>query len=267
MSTKKKRSTEPIGKTQRGAAGPRLRRSQDGMPPGLSRKPPARLSVERIVETALDLADRQGSQALSMRKLASALGVEAMSLYHHVNSRESLLDLMVDRVFAELTENGDAPVRPADRKKNRPFREWKGWMKETSAQMRSVLLNHPWSVGLLDSRRNPGPATLSYQNARLGRLRDAGFSLDMAAHAVAVQDSFIYGFVLQELALPFENEEDLEELVEDIQTSMPAGQYPHLEEMMQELVSRKDYSFYREFEFGLSLLIEGLEAKLGREKG
>ncbi|MCB1169512.1 MAG: TetR/AcrR family transcriptional regulator C-terminal domain-containing protein [Leptospiraceae bacterium] len=207
----------------------------------------------------MELADRKGIEALSMRKLASALGVEAMSLYHHVSSRESLLDLMVDCVFAELSEQGfQAPARPE---------HWKAWMMDASGRMRTVLRNHPWSVGLLDSRRNPGPATLSYQNERLGRLREAGFSVDMAAHAVAVQDSFVYGFVLQELALPFENGTDLGELVEEIRTTMPDGQYPHLEEMMHDLVGQEGYSFSREFEFGLNLMIDGLEAKLAREKG
>ncbi|MCB1172537.1 MAG: TetR/AcrR family transcriptional regulator C-terminal domain-containing protein [Leptospiraceae bacterium] len=195
----------------------------------------------------MQLADQQGIGALSMRKLAAALGVEAMSLYHHVKSRENLLDQMVDRVFAALSEQSDNKSG-----------EWQPWIMEAATHMRSVLRKHPWSVGLLDSRRNPGSATLGYQNARLGRLREAGFSLSMAAHAVAVLDSFVYGFVLQEIALPFENGTDLETLVQDIESSMPAGEYPYLVEMMQHLVLQQDYSFAREFAFGLNVLITGL---------
>ncbi|MCB1305011.1 MAG: TetR/AcrR family transcriptional regulator C-terminal domain-containing protein [Leptospiraceae bacterium] len=214
-----------------------------------------RITPESIVSAAVEMADRDGMESLSMRKLAARIGVEAMSLYHHVASREALLDGMVDRVFRELAlpDIGETS-------------SWKAWLIQLSGRMRSILLQHPWAVGLLDSRRNPGPATLQYQDSRLGRLRKAGFSVAMAAHAVAIQDSYVYGFVMQELALPFENGADLGELVDDIRSSMEEGKFPHLEEMMEKLVLQKGYSFSSEFEFGLQLLVEGLATRLKSDK-
>ncbi|MBU44253.1 MAG: TetR family transcriptional regulator [Spirochaetaceae bacterium] len=213
-----------------------------------TRKSPT-LSVEFIVATAIGLADRGGIHALSMRNLATELRVEAMSLYHHIPSRERLLDLMVDEVFGELgTPATDAQI------------SWQEWLSVQSNRMRKVLLDHPWAVGLLDSRKNPGPATLQYQNHRLGRLRQAGFSMDLAAHTVAIQDSFVYGFVVQELALPFEGAVDIEQL-QGFQDAMQAGDYPYLSEMVASVVSQRGYSFAREFEYGLKLIIEGLEMR------
>ncbi len=209
------------------------------------------LSPVNIVSTAVQIADCDGIEALSMRKLAARLGVEAMSLYHHISSREILLDRMVDEVFEEMT------ISDSGEEKN-----WKEWMVRLSETMRKVLLRHPWAAGLLDSRRNPGAATLRYQNSRLGYLRRSGFSPEMAAHAVAVQDSFVYGFVLQELSLPFRSESDLARLVSEVQQSMPEGEYPYLEEMISGIVMKEGYSFSNEFAFGLGLLIEGLERKL-----
>lgn len=211
------------------------------------------LTVAQIINTGIRLADSGGIESLSMRKLAAELNVEAMSLYHHIPSRESLLDGMVDQVFEELSAT--------ESKKSIP---WQKWILEQAAHMRRILLKHPWSVALLDSRRNPGTATLTYQNHRLGRLREAGFSMDLAAHAVALQDSFVYGFVIQELALPFDGEVDLEQL-RGFQEAMEAGQYPHLAEMVETVVSRKGYSFAREFEYGLNLLIEGLEMRFNAQ--
>lgn len=209
-----------------------------------------RLSRERIIEAALNQADRDGIQALSMRKLAGSLGVEAMSLYHHVSSREALLDLLVDRVFEELS-------LPETKKKQ----NWKQWMTQLSIRMRDVLLRHPWAVGLLDSRRNPGPGTLYYQDSRLGGFLGAGFPLDLAAHAIAIQDSFVYGFVIQELALPFENGELDPNDLEGFTNSIEQGTYPNLQEMAEKIVFKKGYSFRREFDFGLNLIIEGLAAR------
>lgn len=210
-----------------------------------------RLTLDQIIKRAVQIADKDGIESLSMRKLASQLNVEAMSLYHHVRSRETLLDHMVDSVFSELSSQGYSKEQ-----------SWQKLMFNGSVRMRKVLLSHPWAVGLLDSRQNPGPATLQYQNDRLGKLRSAGFTIEMAAHAVALQDSYIYGFVLQELALPFENGVDIKDQLHDLQGSMPDGQYPFLEEMIREQVLKKNYSFSNEFEFGLKLLIEGLQAKV-----
>lgn len=215
-----------------------------------------RLTLENILGTAISLADEKGIESLSMRKLASELGVEAMSLYHHVSSREILLDGMVDRVFAELMVGLDFEDL-----------DWKLVLRKISYQMREVLRSHPWAVGLLDSRRNPGSSTLNYQNRRLGFLRQIGFSVIMAGHIVALLDSYIYGFVMQEFALPFLDSESMEDVVEDVQGSFNKGDYPYLEEMISESVLQPGYSFYNEFDFGLELILNGIEnAKIDNPK-
>ena len=204
------------------------------------------LSKERVFHVAVALADEAGVTSLSMRKLAKRLGVEAMSLYHHVANKEEVLDGMVDLVFGEieLPANGD---------------EWKSAMRQRARSVRAVLLRHPWAVGLLDSRENPGEATLNHHNAVLGNLRTAGFSIKLAAHAFSLLDSYIYGFVLQELSLPFDNSEELGKVADTLMERMPADSFPYLTEMMVEHALKPAYAYADEFEFGLELILNGLE--------
>lgn len=214
-----------------------------------TQRPP--LDRRRIVDAAIALADKQGVDALSMRRLANRLGVEAMSLYHHVPNKDSLLDGMVDTVFAEIEIQADAD-------------DWKDAMRSRARSARQALRRHPWAVGLLDSRAHPGPATLAHHDAVLGCLRRAGFAVPMAAHAFAVMDSFVYGFAVQENALPFQTGDQLEGVAADILASMPTDAYPHLTELMVEHALRPGYDFGAEFDFGLQLVLDGLErAHLG----
>ncbi|MBB1246459.1 TetR/AcrR family transcriptional regulator C-terminal domain-containing protein, partial [Streptomyces durbertensis] len=146
------------------------------------------------------VADEKGTtSALTMRAVAGRLGVEAMSLYHHVAGRDDLLNGMVDAVFAEI----DLPPHGPD---------WQNALRHRTTSARTVLLNHPWAVGLLDSRPHPGPATLRHHNAVLGALRAAGFSVPRAVSAFSLIDSYLYGFVLQETSLPFKGRAELEEV-------------------------------------------------------
>lgn len=210
------------------------------------RTEPERLQREGIFQVAVELADKDGLPALSMRKLAAQLGVQAMSLYHHLAGKEELLDGMVDLVFAEI----ELPE---------PDRPWREAMQARAHSARRALLNHPWAVGMLDSRRNPGPATLRHHDAVLGCLRRAGFSLALSAHAFSVIDSYIYGFVLQETSLPFDDSEELAEVAEGIQTQLPADEFPYLAEMIQGHALQPDYAYANEFPFGLDLILDGLE--------
>ena len=159
-----------------------------------SARPP--LSRDRVVAEAMALADEQGLAALSMRALAGRLGVEAMSLYHHVAGKEALLDAMVDAVFGEL----HLPVVGGD---------WRAELRARSVSGRAVLLRHRWAVGLMDSRRTPGPQNLRHHDAVLGCLAAQGFSLVAAGTAFALLDAHLYGFMQQEVSLPFEGEADL----------------------------------------------------------
>ena len=206
----------------------------------------APLTRERVLAAAIDLADRDGIASLSMRKLAQELGVEAMSLYHHVANKDAILDGLIDLVFGEI----DLPVGEAD---------WKAAMRRRAISAREVLRRHPWATGLMESRSTPGPATLRHHDAVLGILRNAGFPLELAAHAYSLLDSYIYGFALQETSLPFNTPEETAEVAQAMMAEFPADAYPHLTEIAVEHVLQPGYSYAREYLFGLDLILDGLE--------
>ena len=214
--------------------------------PGAEPAPRIPLSRDRIVRTAAAFADEHGIEALSMRKLGQAAGVEAMSLYNHIAGREDLLDGMIDLVFSEI----DLPSAGEG---------WKSAMRRRAISVRAVLLRHRWAVGLMESRTSPGAATLRHHDAVLGCLRGAGFSLELAAHAYAALDSYIYGFALQERGLPFDTPEEAAALAQVMVAQFPADTYPHLAEFTFGHVLQPGYDFGGEYEYGLSLILDGLE--------
>ena len=203
------------------------------------------LSRERILRTAVELADRDGLASLTMRKLGEAVGVEAMSLYHHIPGKAALLDGMVDTVFAQI----DVPLEEPD---------WRTAMRRRCASGRAVLGRHPWAIGVMESRSSPGLATLRHHDAVLGVLRRAGFSVALAAHAFAALDSYLYGFALEEAMLPFDVDTSAE-VATQILDQLPPGEFPYLAEMAVEHVLQPGYDFRAEFDFGLELLLDGLE--------
>jgi AcrR family transcriptional regulator len=204
------------------------------------------LSRERVLRAAVDLADRGGVGSLSMRKLAQELGVEAMSLYHHVASKDDLLDGMVDVVFGEL----EPPAGEAG---------WRAAMRGRAISAREALRRHPWATGLMESRSTPGPTTLRHHDAVLGVLRGAGFPVALAAHAYSLLDSYIYGFALQEASLPFQTPEETAEVARSIMGRFAAQELPHLTEIAVEHVLQPGYDYGDEFLFGLDLILDGLE--------
>ena len=211
-----------------------------------SAAPRTPLSRERVLRAAVDLADKGGVESLSMRKLAQELGVEAMSLYRHVRNKGDIVDGMVDLVFDEF----GLPPQGVD---------WKTAMRQRAITAREVLARHPWSIELMESRRRPGPATLRHHDAVLGCLREAGFSIAMAAHAYSVLDSYIYGFALQQASLPFKSTEEVVEVADNMLGQFPADVYPHLAEIIVQHALRPGYDYADEFEFGLDLILDGLE--------
>ncbi|GAA4090597.1 TetR/AcrR family transcriptional regulator [Streptomyces shaanxiensis] len=208
------------------------------------------LTRQRVLQAAVELADTGGLETLSMRKLGEAVGVEAMSLYNHVANKEDLLDGMVDLVFGEV----ELPT-PGD--------NWRQAMRQRAISMRLVLSHHRWAIGLMESRSTPGPATLRHHDAVLGCLRQGGFSLTLTAHAVSILDSYIYGFALQEKTLPFDTPEETAELAESIMSRFGDGEYPHLTEIATAHVLRPGYVYGDEFEFGLDLILDGLQQAAG----
>lgn len=206
----------------------------------------APLSKERVLRAAVALADERGIGALTMRRLGQQLGVEAMSLYKHVANKEEILDGITEQVVSEI----DLPGTDV---------EWKTAMRRRARSTRDVLSRHHWAISVMESRANPGPATLRYYDSVVGNLRAAGFCVAMAAHAFSLLDSYIFGFVVQQLNLPFDTSEELTDVTADILQQMPADQFPHLTEMGVELVMASGYDHAAEFEFGLDVILDALE--------
>lgn len=204
------------------------------------------LSRDRVLHAAIKVADRDGIDSLSMRKLGQEVGVEAMSLYNHVRNKEDILNGMVDVVFSEI----DLPSNGAD---------WFNEMRQRAISARQALKRHPWAIGLMESRVQPGPATLRHHDSVLRNLRESGFSIEMAAHAYSVLDSYIYGFTLNELSLPFDSSEEVAEVAGNILRESSAGDYPYLTEMAIDRVMKAGYDYGDEFEFGLNLILDGLK--------
>ncbi len=184
-----------------------------------------------------------------MRRVAQHLGVEAMSLYHHVPNKDAILDGAVDAVFAaiELPDAGND--------------DWREAIRARAVSARTVLSRHSWALGLMDSRRNPGKATLRHHDAVLGVLRRAGFSLPMAVHAVSLIDSYIGGFVLQESNLPASTRKDVEQVAGDLLEHLPPDEFPYLTEVIADHALRPGYDHTSEFAYGLDLILDGLEAR------
>ena len=222
-------------------------------------KSTARLSTERVLQSALTLAQRDGIESLTMRKLAEELGVGAMTLYHYVPNKEKLLDGMVDLVFAEI----ELPTTDVD---------WKTALRRRALSTREALNRHRWAVGLMESRTTPGPASLGLHNAVLGCLREAGFTIEMTIQAYSVQDAYIYGFALQEKSVPFETAEEsaavaeeqyreYAELADERQLGELAAEFPYLAEVVAGHVAKVGYDFASAFEYGLDLILDALEQR------
>ncbi|NQU38247.1 MAG: TetR/AcrR family transcriptional regulator C-terminal domain-containing protein, partial [Actinobacteria bacterium] len=192
------------------------------------------LTRERALQAATELADAGGLEAVTMRRLAQEIGVEAMSLYYHFANKDAVLDGMADLVFGEILL---PPIESPD---------WRISMRERALSMRNVILSHPWAMAIMESRTSPGPATLGHHNAVIGCLRHSGFTIPMAAHAFSVMDAYIFGFVLSEVNLPFDESTtptEMEQLVEGMIANFPADDFPHLMEMTAEHILTPDYSY------------------------
>lgn len=203
---------------------------------------------------AVALADRGGVASLSMRKLAQELGVEAMSLYHHVANKDAIREGIVDMVFGEIELPSDEDG-------------WRTAMRRRAIAVREALHRHRWAIGMMETQSRPGAATLRHHDAVLGVLRRTGFSLELAAHAFSVLDSYIYGFAMQESNLPFQNPEELAAMAETIFSDFPADEYPYFTEIAVKRALQPGYDYGDEYLFGLDLILDGLDQALRREEG
>jgi AcrR family transcriptional regulator len=205
-----------------------------------------RMTRERVLAGALELADRIGVTDLTIRRLADALDSKPMTIYHHVPSKDEILDGIVDLVFAEI----ELPD---------PALGWRPAVRARCVSAREVLARHPWAVPLMESRRSPGPATLRHHDAVVACLR-RGLSMQMTAHAYAVLDAFVYGFAIQEAALPTPGD-DMTEVVDGLVSEQFAEHFPALHAFTIEHALQPGYDFGAEFDFGLDLILDGLEAR------
>jgi len=219
-----------------------------------TRKPgkPRTLTRERVLRTAVAIADERGLKELTMRSLARELGVEAMSLYNHVAGKADLLDGMIELVFSEI----DPPAAGGD---------WKAELRKRAASTRAALLRHRWAVGQMEGRTNHGPSNMKVHDAVLGCLRAAGFSIEMTVHAMSVQDAYIYGFALQQTDMPSQTADDF---ASEAQRQMVVyadalADYPNLVEVVGGYVAKAGYDYEAEFEFGLDVILDGLERLRG----
>jgi AcrR family transcriptional regulator len=207
------------------------------------------LNRNRVLSGALAVADAEGVGALTMRSLAGHLEVKPMALYHHVANKGEIIDGIVDLVFSEI----ELPAIDGD---------WRTEMERRARSARQVLRRHPWAIGLLQSRTSPGQATLKHHDAVIGALREAGFSVQMTAHAFALLDSYIYGFALSEVSLPINGPETVAEVAASMMLQYLTRDYPHLGEFSTQHILKPGYDFGAEFEFGLKLLLDGLARSL-----
>jgi AcrR family transcriptional regulator len=216
--------------------------------PARERRKRTPLNRQRVLDAAIALADHGGFDSLTMRRLASAVGVEAMSLYNHVASKEDLLDGMVDLVFAEI----EPPSSDGD---------WKTAMRKRAISTREALGRHRWAIGLMEGRTNHGPANMRLHNAVLGCLRGAGFSMEMTVHAYSMQDAYIYGFALQERDMSSETADDFaaeaQRQMHEYQTLL--SDFPHAAEVLGGHIAKVGYDYTTEFLFGLDLMLESLD--------
>ena len=211
----------------------------------------APLSRERVLRAAVLLADEDGLESLTMRKLGLRLGVEAMSLYNHVANKDDLLDGMVDLVVSEI----DLPESAVD---------WREAMRRRAISAQSVFSRHPWASALVDSRESSGPARLRYFDWVIGTLRRAGFTLELAVRAFSLLDSYVYGFGRQQLNMSAGGDLEPEEMGAAFLRAIPADEYPYLRELVVEHAMKVPYDESADFDFGLDLILDGLERLLDR---
>jgi AcrR family transcriptional regulator len=208
-----------------------------------SAKPRVRLSRDRVLRVAVQIADKNGIESLTMRNLAQRLGVEAMTLYHYVANKDDILKDIVDLVVSEI----EAPSEGGD---------WRAALRRSAISAHQVLLRHPWACSLMMSPARIGPARLRYMESLLGRLREAGFSAEMTHHAYHALDSHILGFTMWEVGYSTGIKE-LPDSGATLRRQMSLDEYPYLVEHMGQhgKPSRGD----GEFRFGLDLILNGLE--------
>lgn len=207
------------------------------------------LTRQRVVAAAVELADNDGIESISMRRLAQELGVEAMSLYTHVRNKDDLLDGMADAVISEIPPSAGGTG-------------WKASLRQTALAARKVMLAHPWAPRIIETRTAPGPAALGYINAVLGTLREGGFTIAQAHHALHILGSRLLGFT-QAL---FDDSGDLEPEAAAALASALGASHPYVVEMALAVThsgALGPCDDAAEFAFALDFTLDGLDRLQG----
>ena len=206
-------------------------------------KPRVRLSGDKVLRAAIQIADKSGIESLTMRKLAQKLGVEAMTLYYYVTKKDDILDGILDLVVSEI----EVPSAGGD---------WKAALRRSAISAHQVLLRHPWACSLMMSPARIRPARLHYMESLLGRLRSGGFSAEMTHHAYHALDSHILGFTMWEVGYSA-GAKALPDMGVAFRRNFPVDRYPYIAEHMEQHDVKS--SGDGEFGFGLGLILDGLE--------
>jgi AcrR family transcriptional regulator len=210
------------------------------------------LSRERVLRAAVGLADEAGLEALTMRRLAERLGSEPMSLYYHVANKDALLDGVADLILGEIIDvTNQIEISSGD---------WKRILRQRILAAREILLRHPWAPGIIESRTNMSTSSLRYFDSLIGLLLEAGFSIDLAHHALHALGSRALGFT-QEM---YDDSEPLDDEALAVFLEQVADEYPHITTMVKGISHDADTTLgwcddQFEFEFGLDLILDGLE--------
>jgi AcrR family transcriptional regulator len=207
-----------------------------------------------VLEAAVSLADAGGIESLTMRRLAQEVGVEAMTLYYYVANKDEILNGIVDMVVSEieLPPSGD---------------DWRTALRRSAISAHEILVRHPWSASLVLSGGGVSAARLRLMDAILGTLRGAGFSADMTDHAYHALDSHITGFTLWQVSMPFDTREELVDLAEAFLQETSADEYPYVVEHAEQHMGPSAPEGKTEFEFGLDLILDGLERLRDAQEG
>ncbi len=210
------------------------------------------LTRDQVLRAARELADERGIEALSMRELGRHLGVDAMSLYNHVDNKDDLLNGIVDLVVGEIDLPADSD-------------HWATAMHERARSAQQVFSRHPWAAALIDSRTSSGPQRLRYLDWVIGTLRQAGFSIEVALHAYSALDSYVYGFARQQSHTSGDaagSPAGAEELLAGI----PTDQFPHLTDVIAHYINHGAIDPRADFEFGLTLILDSLQRLLDQQQ-
>jgi len=201
------------------------------------------LTKERVLRAAIALADAGGIEAVTMRKLARELGVEAMSLYNHVANKNEILAGMIDLVAGEIDMPDDAG-------------DWKSAIRRSAVSSRDAVLRHPWVSALSMSQQSGGPARLRHEDWLLRTLREAGVSKEVTYHALHIIRAYVEGFTLQQLSFPDRGE--LRNMAARFLQQLPVDDYQDFAEHVRQHIEPREDTIDG-FELGLDLILEGLE--------